>query len=215
MIFAPLSPMGKKALREFVSEAIEAGKITVAELSRRSGVGDDAIRSLLKRPNASMNAEAARDILAALDLQYLFMAIPSVPIVGRVGAGALVSNYDAYADDYSQAPQIYCPPGLDPDGLFAVEVKGDSMAPLYEDGDVLLFNQGMSGIPTELLGRKCICEDDDGNCWVKVVNAGSAPGLFHLISLNPTSQNRYDVRLQWASRVLQAIPSELKKLQSV
>ena len=64
-------------------------------------------------------------------------------------------------------------------------------------------------MPTEALGRICVAEDEDENIWLKQVKPGSAPGLFHLISINPTSLNLHDIRLTWASPVRFYLPPDM------
>ena len=54
-------------------------------------------------------------------------------------------------------------------------------------------------VPTEAIGRPCICEDANGMVWVKQVKIGTAAGLFNLLSINPAGTNRLDVALKWAA----------------
>lgn len=133
---------------------------------------------------------------------------PTIAIAGKVGAGAKVPLFDAY--EKGDGPQVECPPGLSPHGLVAVEVEGDSMDPIYADGDLLFYSRDShEGVPSDSIGHKCVAEDEDGMVWVKQVRQGSEPGLFHLISLNPFAANSLNVRLKWAARVRLHWPAEL------
>ncbi|AUQ74781.1 XRE family transcriptional regulator [Phaeobacter piscinae] len=125
---------------------------------------------------------------------------PTIAIAGKVGAGAQVPVFDVY--EKGDGPQVECPPGLSPRGVVAVEVEGDSMEPVYSAGDLLFYTRDSSeGVPGDVIGHRCVCEDVDGMGWVKQVKAGDEPGLFHLISLNPTGANMWNVHLKWAARV--------------
>nr|WP_052465759.1 XRE family transcriptional regulator [Phaeobacter sp. S60] len=135
---------------------------------------------------------------------------PTIAIAGKVGAGAQVPVFDAY--EKGDGPQVECPPGLYPHGVVAVEVEGDSMEPVYSAGDLLFYTRDSSdGVPGDVIGHRCVCEDADGMGWVKQVKAGDKPGLFHLISLNPTGSNTHNVQLIWAARVRLHWPAELAR----
>jgi phage repressor protein C with HTH and peptisase S24 domain len=128
----------------------------------------------------------------------------------QVGAGAQVPVFDAY--EKGDGPQVECPPGLSPHGIVAVEVEGDSMEPIYSDGDLLFYTRnGHDAVLSDDIGHRCVCEDEDGMGWVKQIKPGDEPGLFHLISLNPGANNIWNVRLKWAARVRLHWPVELAK----
>ena len=120
---------------------------------------------------------------------------------GRVGAGARVPLVDVY-EKGDGLYHVACPAGLSHGrGIVGVEVEGDSMLPVYRDGDVLFYTREALGVPTEAAGTICVCEDEDGDAWVKYIKRGSDPAEFHLISLNPLVDNMFDVRLKWAAPV--------------
>ena len=134
----------------------------------------------------------------------------TIAIAGKVGAGAQVPVFDAY--EKGDGPQVECPPGLSPHGIVAVEVEGDSMEPVYSAGDLLFYTRnGHDVVPSEDIGYRCVCEDEDGMGWVKQIKPGDEPGIFHLISLNPGASNIWNVRLKWAARVRLHWPAELAK----
>lgn len=134
----------------------------------------------------------------------------TITIAGKVGAGARVPVFDAY--EKGDGPQVLCPPGLSPQGVVAVEVEGDSMEPVYSQGDLLFYTRAAhDGVPDEVIGHRCVCEDIEGNGWVKQLRRGDAPGLFHLISLNPGAENQHNIRLKWAARVRLHWPADLAR----
>lgn len=190
-----------------------------APLSEAAGLHQSFIRDLKRGKAASPKLSSAVRIAQALDMtveEVMSWADgrpddgATIAIAGKVGAGAQVPVFDAYPK--GGGPQVECPPGLSPHGIVAVEVEGDSMEPVYSDGDLLFYSRnGHDSVPSDIVGHRCVCEDEDGMGWVKQVKTGDEPGLFHLISLNPGANNIWNVRLKWAARVLLHWPADLAK----
>jgi len=154
--------------------------------------------------------EGIANILGVAVSDLIIEDRPTIAVAGKVGAGAQVPVFDAY--EKGDGPQVECPPGLSPHGIVSVEVEGDSMEPVYSAGDLLFYSRnGHDSVPSDVIGYRCVCEDADGMGWVKQVKAGDEPGLFHLISLNPTGANMWNVRLKWAARVRLHWPAEFVK----
>lgn len=104
------------------------------------------------------------------------------------------------------------PPQLPARGVVAVEVDGDSMAPMYQPGHILFYQRAThEGVLTEDIGKPCVIEDADGRAWVKVLKRGSQAGLWNLVSLNPLSESVWDKAIKWDSRVRLALPAELSE----
>lgn len=133
---------------------------------------------------------------------------PTVEVAGVVGAGARVPVFEVY--EKGAGPRIEVPAGIPTTGIVAVEVVGDSMAPVYSPGEMLLYTrQAAEGVPDEAIGGICVVEDADGMGWVKHLRTGSEPGLFHLVSINPGSETMWDRKVRWAARVRFNLPPEL------
>lgn len=202
-------------LRRYFETHLNAKPATV---SAEAGLNKSAIRKMLIGEVGSPRHENAVRIANVLGLTVERIidhdfddAGPSdrrmISVVGRVGAGALVDMEDPFpkGDGYYQ---VICPPQLPPHGIVAVEVVGDSMEPVYQQGSVLFYSRAAIGVPTEALGRICVCEDDAGAVWVKVVKVGIEEGTFSLLSTNPTSAPRHGIRLAWAAPVRFSLPPE-------
>ena len=185
-----------------------------SELARAAGVKYDIVRDLCRREGASTTVENAKAIAEALGLSLDAMLTggtgtrPPVAVVGEVGAGAEVQHFDAYAkgDGLFHVP---LPPQLEPDSIAAVLVRGDSMVPAWMPGDVLFFTRAApDGIADEDIGRPCVVADTEGRVWLKQVKRGDEPGLFHLISLNPSAGSVWNQSIKWAARVRFTLPAE-------
>ncbi|WOI34159.1 S24 family peptidase [Tritonibacter scottomollicae] len=204
------------SFREALNGAMSASGLSMRKLAEKAGVSYEQLKKINQGKTQSTNAEDALRIAAALGISLeSFMAgefegTPTIAIAGKVGAGASVPVFDAYAK--GDGPQVACPPGLSPSGVVAVEVEGDSMEPVYSAGDLLFYSRnGHDSVPSDVIGHRCVCEDEEGMGWVKQVKAGDEPGLFHLISLNPGANNIWNTRLKWAARVRLHWPSDLAK----
>lgn len=200
-----------------LASLIRARKITKQAAADLCGVKYHALNAVLIRENAVPNAQIAHQIANGFGvrLEWLLNGVASVPrvaVAGRVGAGARVPLVDAY-EAGDGLFHVVRPPILPASGVVAVQVDGDSMAPMYQPGHVLFFTRNThEGILDEDIGKPCVVEDENGMAWVKLVKRGSAPGLWNLISLNPSADSAWDVKIKWAARVLLALPAELVEM---
>lgn len=179
------------------------------------GVKYHALNAVLIRENALPNAQIAHQIATGLgvSLDWLLTgkerAAAPVAVVGRVGAGASVPLVDAF-EKGDGLYHVARPPQLPNNGVVAVEVEGDSMAPMYQPGHVLFFRRVADDAVLDTdIGKPCVIEDAEHHAWVKLLKRGSAPGLWNLISLNPSAESAWDVSILWAARVLMALPGDL------
>lgn len=115
----------------------------------------------------------------------------SVLLNGFVGAGQEVYQFDEGGAGYVEAP-----PGAGPE-TEAVEVRGNSMFPLYEDGTILYYSKQLP--PDSMVGRRCVVRLEDQRVLVKSIRRGSERGLFTLVSLN--APDIEDVAVQWAAPI--------------
>ncbi|MGV8950111.1 MAG: XRE family transcriptional regulator [Cypionkella sp.] len=116
---------------------------------------------------------------------------PVVKLMGYVGAAQAVYQFDD-----GNAGEVEAPPGASPETV-AVEVRGESMFPLYEDGTILYYSKQLA--PEAMTGKRCIVKLEDDRVLVKGLRRGSAPGLYTLVSLN--APDIEDVALVWAAPI--------------
>lgn len=122
----------------------------------------------------------------------------SIPVMGFIGAGASVEP------DFEQVPpegfyDVEVPIGV-PDDAIGFEVKGPSMQPAYNDGDVIVVRAEQKRSTEGLMGDEAAIRTYDGKRYIKSVFAGSKRHLYTLTSLN--APPIVDVRIQWASEIL-------------
>lgn len=179
----------------------EAAGLTIAQLATRVDKSPSYISMLErgaygKRPSSDL----MKAIAEALDVApgALFSDSRPVPVVGRVGAGAEVELVDAYPKGAGLF-HVAAPEDLPAAQIVAVEVVGDSMEPLIEEGDVIFFTRHFVGIDPAAIGHVSILGAEDGRALVKKIVPGREPGSFDLYSVNPNNPVEYGCRLLWAA----------------
>ena len=86
-------------------------------------------------------------------------------------------------------------------GVYALEVQGDSMLPLYRDGDVLIVEPGAQ----VRRGDRVVVKTREGEVMAKVLHRQS-PRTIELVSLNPEHPNRsFEIdEIDWIARIIWA-----------
>lgn len=204
----------KYNFRDALENALAVTKRSLLSVSKASGVNYDQLKSVKQGKSQTTNSDDAMMVAEAfgvtLDDFYagrLGGPESAIPVVGHVGAGSEIDLFDAYEKGDGHY-RIQCPPQLSPKGMVAVEVVGDSMAPVYMPGAILFYTRTTLGVPTEAIGQICVCEDESGKAWVKQVRPGREEGTFTLISLNPDHDHRHGVTLKWAAPVRFSLPPD-------
>jgi len=124
----------------------------------------------------------------------------SIPLLGMAEAGA-----GGYFDDAGfpagQGWDIVEFPASTGEGVYALEVSGDSMLPLYRDGDTLIV------APNTAIrrGDRVVVRTKDGEVMAKILHR-QTPRTIELHSLNPEHPNRvFESRdIEWVARILWA-----------
>lgn len=190
----------------WVKKALEHSEMSQAELARqltlrlRREIDRAAVQKMtIARPKKGQKPRKviADELLAIEDITGYPIPertrrVRMANAVGYVGAGAEVIP----ADDHAIGA------GLEeveiPDNAVWVIVRGDSMYPRYFDNEFLFYIRDQRS-PTELVGRECVVQLEDGRMYVKVLRKG-VEGRFNLESWNgPTIENK---AVEWASPVM-------------
>lgn len=128
-------------------------------------------------------------------------AAKGVPLIGFAQAGD-----DGYFDDagfpVGQGWDEINFPGLSREGVYALEISGDSMAPVYREGDQIVVDP-TSGEPRR--GDRVVVKTTDGEVLAKEVARITARAI-ELKSLNPDYPGRTLERkdIAWIARILWA-----------
>lgn len=194
----------RKALRDFMSER----GLVRTTWCKESGVSESTLRWFLSGRTRSMNDITYRKLAAN---QNVSMAVlrgevgpkpkpNETPIRSYVGAGAEVIPFDG--DD--PIDWVAAPPGTEVSGGGFV-VRGDSMLPMFRDGDIL-FPEPHPVPPERRVGSIVILDLKDGRRLVKKLIRGGRRDRWTLISVNPVEppiENQDVVRcvgIPWVQR---------------
>lgn len=138
-----------------------------------------------------------------VDPMYLMFgrAAASVPVVGEIGEGALVTPV-------SGKPELVdCPRGLNPANTVALLVRGDALLPTIGDGWFVFHSRQPEASPLEVLHQLCVVQLADGRQLVRNVRRGPTPGRFNLE--NSHARTIEDVDIEWCARVRAILPPDL------
>lgn len=126
--------------------------------------------------------------------------IPTVPLLGFAQAGS-GGFFDSGGFPAGQGWDEIKIPGRGEDGSYALEVSGDSMLPLYRDGDIIIVS------PSEQLrkGDRVVARTNDGEVMAKILFRQSEKQV-ELRSLNPDHDPIIikNSDLDWIARILWA-----------
>lgn len=126
-----------------------------------------------------------------------------VRVVGYIGAGAEVFAVDDHEKGAGlDVVQVDFPVKH---GTIGVIVRGDSMMPMFEDGDLIGYIRDASG-PDQLIGKICVVKVVDGPTFIKRLKRGSVHGLYTLVSAN--ARDIEDVEIEWAARYRFHLPAD-------
>jgi len=127
-------------------------------------------------------------------------AFRQVPLLGLAQAGAGGFFDDGGFPAGQGWDQIEFPSNAN-DNVFALEVSGDSMLPLYRDGDTIIVARDM----TCRKGDRIVVKTNDGEVMAKVLQKKTGRTV-DLASLNPAHKNRTLAMrdIEWMGRIIWA-----------
>lgn len=191
------------ALRRIMAEK----GVKPTTLSLKVGTNRTLVKDLLEKTN-DINISTLSKLAGALDVPVAdLVASPRVPVAGYIGAGGVI----IFEDLEGGTESVMCPPGVT-STLIALVVRGDSMLPKYNDGDVIYIQRDRDGIEPEYIGDDCAVRLRSGETYIKQLMRGSGEGRFTLISLNaPPIEN---VEIEWATPVRFILPARSRHLFS-
>jgi len=104
----------------------------------------------------------------------------TVPIVGYAGAGP--DGSVLFAEGHGSYGEATAPIDAS-ETTEALEVRGDSMHGLANDGWLIFYDDKAAPSPDHM-GEPCVCWLSNGKVLIKEPQPGTEPGLFHLTSIN-------------------------------
>lgn len=177
-----------------VREAREAKGWSQTDLAKLSGTSQQNVDRIER--SEVVHSRALPAILAALGLSgSVARKGGTVPLLGYVGAGAELFTFDVHGGD-EPLEEVDRPQGAT-DTTVAVRVRGDSMKPVYRDGDTLYYDAQENGRLDHLVGHDCVVRLVDGRTYVKELRITNGQLWLHSHNAEPL----VGVQVLWAAKV--------------
>src|SRR3981189_779169 len=177
-----------------IERGLEKPGKTKGGLATAMGVRPGAVSEIL----SGLRLIKASEIAAIID----YLHLNSVPIMGRVGAGAAIEP------EHEQVP----PDGLDEVELpfpieeetIAFEVAGDSMLPKYENGDIIVVYREQRHPLSSFFGEEAAVRLKTGERYLKTIERGKSSTLVNL--KNFKRKPITGVKLEWIGEICVTLP---------
>lgn len=185
--------------RRRVVELMAERGLNAKQLSRLAGKGETFVRDILDyEKNPRIDSVIALCEALGVSVSELIdggrQSFQRIPVIGTISAG---EGWTASSDELGDLELR-----VDGGEPVALEVSGDSMAPVYRRGDLLIGAKRSGASADNLLGLDCIVLTEDGNRYVKYLARGAIRGRFNLRSYNPSHGDIENVKLAWAAPII-------------
>jgi repressor LexA len=188
---------------KLIERGLEKAGKTKGGLAAAMNVRPGAVSEILSGLRLIKASEIA-DIVDYLELN-------SVPIMGRVGAGAVIEP------EHEQVPpeglgEVELPFPISEETV-AFEVSGDSMLPKYENGDVIVVFREQRHPISSFYGEEAAVRLKTGERYLKTIERGNSASLVNLTSFN--AKPILGVKLEWIGEICVTLPrGQIERLRA-
>jgi repressor LexA len=176
------------AIKEMVAALERTGK-SRSGLAAHLGLRNSAVTEILAGER-TIKADEMPLIIEYLELDR-------VPVMGRIGAGGDIEpDYEQVVADELGTVRV---PIAMPGELVAFEVKGESMMPRYDAGDIVVVWAEQKRATETFYGEEAAVRTRDGRRYLKTITQGRTRSVVRLTSWN--ARPIENVRLEWIGEI--------------
>ncbi|WP_024511350.1 S24 family peptidase [Bradyrhizobium sp. ARR65] len=170
-------------------------------------------RAMGVRPGAVSEILGGQRLIKASEIGPImeYLELNSVPIMGRIGAGAMIEPENEQVPPEGLG-EVELPFPISEETI-AFEVAGDSMLPKYESGDVIVVYREQRHPLTSFYGEEAAVRLKTGERYLKTIERGKSPTLVNLTSFNAKPIN--GVKLEWIGEICVTLPrAQIERMRS-
>jgi repressor LexA len=176
------------AIKHLVAALERTGK-TKSGLAAHLGLRNSAVTEILGGERTIKADE--------LPLIVEYLELDRVPLMGRIGAGGDIEpDYEQVVAD--ELGTVRVPIAL-PGELIAFEVKGDSMMPRYDAGDIVVVWAEQKRATETFYGEEAAVRTKSGRRYLKTITQGKSRSVVTLTSWN--AKPIENVKLEWIGEI--------------
>src|ERR1700722_15019459 len=156
------------------------------------------------RPGAVSELFSGIRLVKASEIPLIveYLELDAVPIMGRIGAGAVIEP------EHEQVPpeglgEIHLPFPIAEETI-AFEVSGDSMLPKYENGDIIVVYREQRHPVSSFYGEEAAVRLKTGERYLKTIERGKSATVVNLTSFN--AKPITGVKLEWIGEICVTLP---------
>lgn len=171
--------------------------LSMRSVSLRAGLNEGAVKDLFNKGNVPSVENFAAICRAANTTveAILYGETPPRPIYRIIGCASAGEEWLEYEDGLGEVELTAS------SDCIAIEVRGDSMFPVYRNGDVLIGERTAGRSLGNHVGVDCIVSLTNGAKYVKRLARGTK-GRFTLESYNRLHPDMVDVVIDWAAPII-------------
>src|ERR1700748_65109 len=165
------------------------------------------------RPGAVSEILSGIRLIKASEIPLIvdYLELNSVPIMGRVGAGATIEPENEQVPPEGLG-EIELPFPITEETI-AFEVSGDSMLPKYENGDVIVVYREQRHPLSSFYGEEAAVRRKRGERYLNTLERGKTAHVVTLTSFN--AKPIVGVKLEWIGEICVTLPrGQIERLRA-
>ncbi|MCI4661639.1 MAG: helix-turn-helix transcriptional regulator [Neomegalonema sp.] len=202
-------------LNDRLKELMKEHGVKAAPLARRAQLNESAVRDILRGRSKNPGIVTLERIAGVLDLRPsdLYEIRDYLPIVGTIRSEDIVIRV---SDPASAKESVESPlqRRFNRDWA-AIRVETDSLRPLAQPGDFLIFDPHITGVPEDAVGKLCICTSANSSDQerARMVRLGDKPETYQLVPMNLSAAPDLNKRIKTASPIIFVQPAALANIK--